>query len=66
MSESTTLLKTPSELLAEKISNLLVEKGFVLSGDAKKLEKNLATGKLKSEDWRLAIEKAIDKENKND
>jgi ribosomal protein S1 len=65
MSISDTRLKTPSEVLAEKVVAGLVAKALVLSNDAKKLTVNISTGKLKAEDWRLVIEKAIDKDASN-
>ena len=66
MSESSEPVKTPSELLAEKIVGVLAEKKLVLGGDAQKVALNLANGKLKAEDWRVAIEKAIDKETSDE
>lgn len=65
MSETGSLLKTPSELLAEKITSELADKTIVLADDAKKMQRSLATGKLKAEDWRLYIEKAIDRGEPN-
>lgn len=62
MSESDAHAKTPSETLAEKIVEILSDKKLVLVGDVQKIALNLANGKLKAEDWRMAIEKAIDKE----
>lgn len=62
MSESNVPVKTPSELLADKIVGVLAEKKLVLSADVQNVALNLAIGKLKAEDWRMAIEKAIDKE----
>ena len=66
MSESSVPVKTPSELLSEKIVGVLAEKKLVLSGDVQKVALNLANGKLKAEDWRMAIEKAIDKETSDE
>lgn len=66
MSESIVPVKTPSELLADKIVGVLAEKKLVLSGDVKNVAQNLAIGKLKAEDWRMAIEKAIDKETSDE
>jgi hypothetical protein len=57
------LVETPSELLAKIIFTVLLEKGIILGGDVKKNQHNLALGKLKSEDWRLLIEKSLDKRN---
>jgi hypothetical protein len=66
MSESNVPVKTPSELLADKIVGVLSEKKLVLDGDVKNVAMNLANGKLKAEDWRMAIEKAIDKETSDE
>ena len=55
--------QTPSEQLAEKILVALEAAKFVLPADTKKIANNLASGKLRAEDWRLVIEKAIDKGN---
>lgn len=65
MSESDAPVKTPSEILAEKIVGVLADKKLVLTGDVKKISLNLAAGKLKAEDWRMAVEKALDKEASN-
>jgi hypothetical protein len=56
--------KTPSEQLAEQIVRVLVECQIILPEDAKLVNK-LANGQLRAEDWRMAIEKAFDKESKN-
>lgn len=64
MSNSIANTKTPSEQLACKIFDVLVERKLMLSGDKSKLVDRLANGKLRAEDWRVAIEKAIDKEVK--
>ena len=58
--------KTPSEELAEIVTSRLVESALVLEMDSATLQKDMATGKLKGEDWRLIIEKAIDKESGNE
>ena len=62
MSESNVPLKTPSELLAEKIVGVLAENSLILGGDIQKIVRNLANGKMKAEDWRMAIKKVSDKE----
>ncbi|BBA34073.1 uncharacterized protein sS8_2121 [Methylocaldum marinum] len=66
MSETSSRSKAPSELLAEQIAHELVDKALVLANDAKTMQRSLAAGKLKAEDWRLLIEKAIDKGDAND
>ena len=58
--------KTPSEALAEIVTSRLVEGTLVLEADRVDLQKDMATGKLKAEDWRLFVEKAIDKEPSNE
>lgn len=54
--------KTPSEELAEILTNALLDKGLILKEDAPHTSLEIASGKLKAEDWRLLIEKALDKE----
>ncbi len=55
---------TPSEQLAAKIVERLVKEKILLPADGEKIVGKLAEGELRSEDWRLPIEKAIDKEKK--
>lgn len=55
-------MKTPSEELAELILPLLAETRLLLPEDANKYKAKLASGTMKSEDWLLAVEKALDKE----
>lgn len=55
-------MATPSEVLAEKILTQLVEEKLLITEDAQKKKAKLSTGKLKAEDWQLAIEKALNKE----
>lgn len=62
MSKSDAQTKTPSELLAAKVAEVLVEKAVITKTDAQKFTQSLASGKLKAEDWRVLVEKAIDKE----
>lgn len=65
MSEKSTPPKTPSELLAEKILSTLTDRSLILTEDTGKMQQKLAGGKLKPEDWRLLIEKALDKGESN-
>ena len=51
-------MDTPSKQLAEKIMERLIADGLMMSDDRKRLLTKLADGKLKPEDWRLAIELA--------
>lgn len=55
-------MTTPSETLAEVIAPLLVQFKLFLPEDATKCKAKLAAGGMKSEDWLLAVEKALDKE----
>lgn len=61
MTNKNTISETPSEVLAERVVQAFVNRNLVLEDDANKMKVNLATGKLKDQDWRLLIEKAIDK-----
>lgn len=54
-------MSTPSIELAKQIFLRLVAEQLVTDDDAKKLATKLADGKVRAEDWRLAIEKAADK-----
>ena len=55
-------MDTPSQQLAAKIIDRLVGKKLFSADDGKKLFSKLAEGKLKAEDWGLAIELAGSKE----
>ncbi len=54
--------KTPAEELAEIVTNALLDEGLILKEDAPHTSREIASGKLRAEDWRLLIEKALDKE----
>ena len=54
--------KTLSEELSEIAVSQLIDSGLILAVDSKYATSEMSAGKLKSEDWRLLIEKAIDKE----
>lgn len=56
MSESTA---TASEQLAGKIIERLIDEKLLSANDGKKLIPKVATGKVRAEDWRLAVEKSI-------
>lgn len=58
------VMETASEKLATQILDRLIELKILAPGDRDKLFSKLAEGKLKAEDWRLAIELAPDKEKK--
>lgn len=53
-------MSTPSQELAKKILARLTVEKLVTDDDAKKLAVKMADGKLRPEDWRLAIEKAAE------
>ncbi len=54
-------MNSPSQILAQKIVDRLVQENLLLNEDAKQVVAKLAEGGMETEDWRLAIEKAIDK-----
>lgn len=56
-------MKTPSEQLVEMIAPELVKAKLLLPEDAEKYRGKLASGTMKSEDWLMAVEKAMDKED---
>jgi hypothetical protein len=47
---------SPAEKLSERILERLIEEKLISKSEAKKLVPKLAEGKLRPEDWRLAIE----------
>ena len=55
---------TPSEQLAANIVEGLIKSQIVLPEDGKKIVQKLSEGKLRSEDWRLIVEKGLEKEKK--
>ena len=55
-------MSSPSQNLAQIIIEKLIAENLILAEDEKRLLPKLAEGKLRTEDWRLAIEKATDKE----
>ena len=57
-------MDTPSGQLASNILERLIKEKLLTPDDRAKLLSKLAEGKLKSEDWRLAIELAEGKEKK--
>ena len=57
-------MNTPSEALAAKITERLVSEGLITLADSKALEPKLADGTLRTEDWRLPIELAYQKQAK--
>lgn len=55
-------MSTPSHDLAKIIIEKLLAENLIVTADQTKLHSQLAEGKLRAEDWRLALEKASDKE----
>lgn len=53
-------MATPSQALASKIVQRLSDEKLLLSDDAQTLRTKLASGKMATEDWQLAIEQAAD------
>jgi hypothetical protein len=49
-------MNSPSEKLAERILDKLVQEKLLSKQEARKLLPKLPEGKLRPEDWRLAIE----------
>ena len=58
--------KTPSEELAENIAKALSQEGLLDEVDAGRISATISSGKTKAEDWRLAIEKVIDREKEDE
>jgi hypothetical protein len=56
MSESAV---TASEQLAGQIIQRLIGEGLLSVNDCTKLIPKMASGKVRAEDWRMAIEKAV-------
>lgn len=63
MSESTI---TASEQLAGKIVQRLIDEKLLSASDGKRLVPKVATGKVRAEDWRLAVEKSIPEASRDD
>ena len=54
-------MNTLSEDLARKVLPILADRNLVLAEDVERYIVKLASGKMKAEDWRLLVEKAMDK-----
>ena len=50
---------TPQEELAQEITGALIDSKLIADGRREKLQKGIAAGILKAEDWSLMIETAI-------
>jgi hypothetical protein len=57
-------MSTPSQDLAKKVVQKLVEGKLILADDMQPIIDNLSLGKLRQEDWRLAVEKGLDAEKR--
>lgn len=57
-------MSTPSEMLATQILKRLATEKLLTEDDEKKLSAKMAAGKLRPEDWRLAVEIAAEKGTK--
>ena len=57
-------MNTPSEQLAEKILERLIREKLLTKPESKKLQPKLAEGKLRSEDWKLAVELSLPQQPK--
>ncbi|HFD88027.1 MAG TPA: hypothetical protein ENJ35_10175 [Gammaproteobacteria bacterium] len=53
--------KTPSEELTDKIVKALGKEGLLKEDDLQGMAPTIASGKVKAEDWRVMVEKAIDR-----
>lgn len=49
-------MEYPSQKLAKKIAERLVEEGLLTLERGKRIQSNLSTGHVKPEDWRAEIE----------
>ena len=58
-------MNSPSQRLAERILKKLQQGKLLSEAEAKKLLPKLADGKLKAEDWRLAIEVSMPQKAKS-
>lgn len=63
MSESTV---TASEQLAGKIIQRLIDEKLLSANDGNKLVPKMAAGKVRAEDWRMAVEKAVPEVSSDD
>lgn len=57
-------MDTPSQKLTGKIVQRLIDAKILREDDACVLAPKMAAGKLTQDDWRLAVEKALEKEEK--
>ena len=57
-------MNSPSQRLADRILKKLLHEKLLSEPEAKKLLPKLADGKLRSQDWRLAIELSTPRKTK--
>jgi len=57
---------TPQEELAREITDALIESKLIADGRREKLQKKIAAGEIKAEDWSLMIEIEIGQESDED
>ncbi|MCU7850070.1 MAG: hypothetical protein KZQ89_19180 [Candidatus Thiodiazotropha sp. (ex Lucinoma kastoroae)] len=66
MNEQEEITRTPSQELTNIIVTTLLKSGLLHEGDAKRMAAAISSGKAKSEDWRITIEKVIDREKEGE
>lgn len=54
-------MKTPDEVVAEKITAALLEKALITAEDAKTLAARIARGEVKDTDWTTLLKMAMNK-----
>lgn len=59
MTDSPSVEKTPDQQLSAKIVQQLQAKGFVADGKLDQVEKKIASGQMKAEDWRTLMAAAL-------
>jgi hypothetical protein len=57
-------MNTPSQELAKNILERLIAEKLFTAEDSERLAEKMVHGKMRLEDWRLAVEKAIEIEAK--
>ncbi|EKD26027.1 MAG: hypothetical protein ACD_79C01402G0007 [uncultured bacterium] len=55
-------MKTPDETVAEKVGAIFEKQGLILSAKTSNFISNLASGKLRVDDWSLYADLAIEKD----
>ena len=58
-------MSTPSSKLMTRIMHALVQENILTVEEVNKIEGKILSGKIKSEDWHLAIDLSISKVNKD-